>query len=210
VCRRVALFAAVLAALAFLGLGFAFYNVTRPEPPAPSGPAPVAVEPTSQEQRAARRTLERLENRLEEAAGEDGDSDPRETKPEAAEMRITEDELNQLIRGLPEVRRALRTSRISAPRVEFQPDRLTASARVPVFGEITARVSASGRLWAEKGALAYELEQVKVGDFPAPAAVRRSLDRALRDGVRQLNQQIKLEIVQVTLADGELVVQGRP
>jgi hypothetical protein len=228
VCRRIFLAFLLLAALAFAGLAFVVYDVTRPDargkrpqtpataPPAaensPPGPqssgepgtAPQPpVPPPSEPERSARRTAKRLAVEIKGA--------PKAGAPQddgRFEVTITDGELNEMVTSLPEVRMALEKQHINAPEIRFEPDRLVANARVPVYGGVEARVSLAGRVRAQDGKLVYETESVSIGSFPAPGPVRDELDKQIKKAVEGLDKSLKGRVEEVTLSEGSLLVRG--
>jgi hypothetical protein len=209
-CRRIALFALLLFVILCVGAGLVVYNVTRS---GPGGPAQAeAAPPSPQEELAAEKTLERLREQVEGRAPSpergNRNGDRKRQPPRTVELRMTDGDVNRMLRALPEVRATLDRQKIAAPRIQFKPGRLVASARVPVVGKLTARVSATGRIWADGGALSYETEDVRIGDFPAPAPVRELLDRELAAGIRQINGQVAGHVDEILLSEGELLVRA--
>ncbi len=207
-CRRIfftivtillVLFGVVAAAVAVL-----YFNITRPEPVGTGGPAVVAeAAPTPAETRQAERTAERI---VEEYRQPPADL-PR-AEPEAFQVSITEEEANQLLRSLPEVRKSLAQSEVGSLRMEFQPERFVVRARVPLWGETQARASATLRAWAENGGIAYETESVRIGDFPAPERLRKELDTQLAAQFRLLEKRFKGHIESLEITEDNLTIRG--
>jgi len=199
--RRVGLLLLSLVGVLAAVLGFLAYDATRPGPRsvrlARSGP------PSRSEQRQARQTAQRLETQIEEAA-----------RPETAaaaktfELRISEADLNEMIHGLPDVRKSLHSQKIEELTLDFVPGRLVAHARVPVYGQVQARVSVTGEITAKDGQLAYRSESMQVGMLPAPAALRRELDRHLGAAVKQMGEGLGGRLDEVSIDDEALVVRG--
>ena len=211
-CRRIAGIVLTLVFLVAAGVGFIAFRMLSPT--AQTGPsAPVTAAPSPAEQQRAEQTVDRLRRdaeRLDGGRGATGSrADSGHPRSAPVEFRVTQKEVNDLLIGLPEVRKTLSQQKIAAPELTFQPDRIVASARVPVYHGVQASVSAVGKVWAEDGHLAYRTEGVYLGDLPAPRRVRRELDRALRGSIQELNRKLGARIETVQVTDGELVVRVR-
>lgn len=178
-----------------------------------------SARPLPERQRAAEQTLERLKNQVRAAAPapptpepSPSESVPQDAPPSPApkqfDVTISEQEANDLVQGLPEVRKALEKAKVEDLQVRFEPGRLVAEARVPAVAGMKARLTAAGRVVARDGDLAYETESVRIGSFPAPEAVRDEIDRQLSASVRRLNRQFRGDIQEVQLREGALEVRG--
>lgn len=207
-CRRI-FFTIVTVILVLLGvvaagLAVLYFNITRPEPTGTSGPAAVVeAAPTPAETRKAEETAERIVREYRQPP-----PDVPRSEPEAFQVSITEEEANQLLRSLPEVRKSLAQTEINSLRMEFEPERLVVRARVPLWGETQARASATLRAWAENGGIAYETEAVHIGDFPAPERLRKELDTQLAAQFRLLEKRFKGRIEKLEIGENELTVSG--
>jgi hypothetical protein len=198
VCRRVMGCFLVLLVLALAGGAFVWCDLTRPETARRHPSAARAKASSAATKRHAQRTLKRL----------DHETHATPTTPGGAfELRVTEDEANELVQSLPQVRENLERQHVGIPEVRMEPDRLVLTARVPVLG-MPARVSAYGRVWAADGKLAYETTDVRIGSFPAPEIARAAVDKPMRDAMERLNAGITGHVEEVTVRDRELVVKG--
>lgn len=185
-------------------VGVVYFNVTGALPGAKgtargAPPAP----PTPAERKQAQQTVERL-------AQEFRDPPPaaRSNASGRFEVSLTEAEANQILTALPKVREALQQSQVSELQLEFAPELITVHARVPVWEEVLARVSASVRVWAENGKLAYETEAVRLGDFPAPERVRKELDKQLASQFQLLQKRFPGRVDAVKIEKDRLEVSG--
>lgn len=207
VCRRIFLnclgCSVLLLVLLATGLGIVYFNVTRPLP----GVSRTAnrtpnTPPTPAERKQAEETVSRIAREFREP--------PQTERREADrfEVRISEAEANQILTSLPKVREALAKSRVSGLKLKFEPDVITVHARVPVWEEVLARVSASVRVWAENGKLAYETEAVRIGDFPAPQRIRQDLDKQLASQFQLLQRRFPGRVDEVKIESDRLEVSG--
>jgi len=113
-----------------------------------------------------------------------------------------------MLEDLPSVREQLDKANISEPRLRFRDDRLTASVRVPMYGEIAARVSLVGRVRPDNGGLAFETESVSFGSLPAPGPVREALDTQVRAALQRFNREFKGRVDEVIATEGTLILRG--
>lgn len=208
-CRRVALIFAILFLL-FLGVvGYIVYDITRA--PAPGASVVASGPPTPAERQTAERTVQKLKEQVEAPPVEQprrGRRRRHDRDPQPFELRVTEEEANELIRGLPEVRQQMKANDIEGLSVQFEEDRVVLSARVPVTGGVKARVSATERISARNGEVAFETEEVRVGSFPVPDRVRAQLERAFQKAAKDLNRQIH-DVEEIRVTDGSLTVRGK-
>ena len=206
-CRRVALVGLCILGVALAVVLYLVLNITSAGPAVNSGRASAASvpspPPTVAEVQSAKRTVERLGRQLAPR-----DTPTRAPTPAPVELRVTEAEVNELVRSLPEVRSSLQKLQVSDARIDFKPGRLTAAGRVRVVGEVRARVAATGRVWLDNGELAYKTEEVRLGDFPAPARLGEELDKQLRRVVVQLNEPLRGRLREVSVTEDELVLRG--
>lgn len=221
-CRRIFFSCLALVILGVAGLGILFWDITRPEPePAGStgSTAPVPGERSAprggtggagtpaEEPRARRRRAEAIAKRVADQY-EGGNGRSRQSPDRRFEVRLTEEEATEMIRSLPDVRESLEREHIEAARIRFQDDRLIASARVPVYGSVQARVSLTGRVGPRDGRLDYSTESVRIGSIPAPGEVREALDKQIRAGIEKFNGDFKGRVQEVTARGGTLTVVG--
>jgi hypothetical protein len=206
VCRRIFmtfLFACVLLfGIGAAVLGYLYWDITRTEPGAAGGQ--VSADSSARAPGGAttpQRTLERLEEEFRGTPAPGGQGNQ-------FRVRLTEAEANDLIHSQPEVRKTLADYNISDLRVQFEPGRLIAGARVPLFGNVQARVTVRGRLWAEQGRLMYETESVSAGSFPAPGPLRDELDRQLKAVIQQLDRSLEGDVTGVNVTHDALEVEG--
>jgi hypothetical protein len=201
-CRRIAGCFFILILVALAAGAYVYFNITRPvsDPREKQALAP----PTPAEKKLAKQATTRLERSAQAFAPAPG-----RPKPKRFELRVTEAELQAIMKTSPDVQKGLKQSGVKAPLIDFQPGRITLSARVPV-GKLQARVSATGAVRAERGKLVYRTEAVRLGDFPAPKELSRLLDEQLKTSVRELNKQIQGRLDEVTVTDRELVLRGQP
>jgi hypothetical protein len=207
VCRRIVLTVLSLFALLLLAgaalVAYVYIDAYRAGPErrpdgAAGAPAPPPPGATGPEQ-----TLERLERDFRGTP-----IGPGASAPNRFEVRITEQEANDLIHSLPEVRKALADFEIDDLRVYFEPGHLTATGRLPLVGGLRARLTLTGRIRAENGNLAYETVKVTAGGFPAPRQVRTELDKQLRQWIAELNRTFEGNVTEANVAEGVLVVRG--
>jgi hypothetical protein len=168
--------------------------------------------------RSAKQALERLQEQVRQPAAPAAPADqaapgsPSSLPPKDPDqfgVTITEKDANDLVASLPEVQQALEQANVSELHLRFEPDRLVAEARVPVVGGMKARVTATGRVYAEDGDLGYETQSVRIGSIPAPKALREELDRQLGASIRQLNQRFHGRIDTVQVREDALEVRGK-
>jgi hypothetical protein len=175
--------------------------------------------PEPERRRSGERALERLQQQVQRPRQDDapvrrGPADaPTETlpakDPDQFGVTISEKDANDLLGSLPEVQRALEQANVSDLNIHFEPGHLVAEGRVPVVGGMKARITATGTISARDGDLVYATEDVRIGSFPAPKAVRQELDRQLGASVKRLNERFHGRIDSVQLRDQELEVRGK-
>lgn len=202
-CRRVAVAFLILLLLFAAAVGLVFYMVARPDASVDTDRGVATAPPTAEEVTNAERTVERLERQIEKPKRR-----ARKTDPNAFELRITEEELNDILRSYPEVQRRLTREKVSAPRIRMQRDRVVASARVPITAGLSSRVSIAGRLTVVDGGLAFETESVKLGALPAPPQLREELDKHLESAVNVLNKSIDGRLEEIVQREGSVTVRG--
>jgi hypothetical protein len=202
VCRRIAIFFLILTALALVGLGYLYYDITRPDPRIAAEPAP---------EQSLTETAQPLPDdgpKLKEQVQEIHEASKRgEHLP--FEIQVTDRQLNDLVTSTPQVRQMLENHQVRSFRLRFVPGRLVMSARVPVAGNVAARLSAEGEIRAENGDLAYRTLGVYLGSIPAPREMAEELDRQTGAAVEQLNHRFEGQVEAVTITGGLLVVRGR-
>lgn len=136
-----------------------------------------------------------------------------ESPPDVADrdriaVTVTETKANELLRTRPEIREALEQANVSNLRIRFEPDRLVAEGRVPVWADLKARVHATGRVWVEQGRLAYEIVSLRVGRFPAPRAAREELDRQIAAAISDLEDRFRGQVETIDIRKGEIRIEG--
>ncbi len=197
-CRRRAGFGCLIVFLLIAGgAGWFLYDLQKPDPALTVAAAP----PTPTETQAAEKTVTRIETQFKKPAP----ATP--SDPSSFEVTLTEDEANQLLRAHPDVRPELDSKGIQGLRMEFKPDLIIVTARVPV-GPVKARIQISGKLSVEEGMLRYRTTQAKIGSLKAPDAARSDLDSTLSDAFDKLNQDGKVRIEEAEVSSGKLVLRG--
>jgi hypothetical protein len=191
---------ALLLALATL-VGYLYLDLTRREP----RETVLSTPPTPAQKAAAEETVQRLERQVEAPAPAAPGEPPR---PKRFRLRITEEEANQLLTSYAAARKALAEAKVRAIHVRFEEGQVIVSARVPAFGNDTARVTAAGRLSAQDGKLAYELVDLRLGSVPMPEGLRKKLQEPLEKAVTDLNKKIKGRLEEIQIADGVLQLEG--
>lgn len=214
--RRIAIGLMVLLVLLGAGALWLYQDVLAPSP---ASERVYADTPQSEPERrrSAEQALERLQEQVHRPAAPavpadqeaPGSASLPPKDPDQFGVTITEKDANDLVASLPEVQQALKQANVSDLRLRFEPDRLVAEARVPVVGGMKARVTATGRVYAEDGDLAYETEAVRIGSIPAPKALREELDRQLGASIKQLNQRFRGRIDTVQVREDALEVRGK-
>lgn len=202
-CRRIATVILVFFVVILAAVGLLVYDITRRAGPSPAASRTASPEAQRQAEKSAERVVRRLRDNYRRQNRKRAPAAPR-----VVDMELTEAELNELIRGLPQVRKTLSAQRLRDLEVDLSPEHLTASTRVPVAGGIEARVSATTRLWAEEGQLRYELTDARIGSLPAPGNARAALDKQLSATIRQLNKDFRGRIEEVTLTEDRLLLRG--
>jgi hypothetical protein len=188
--------------LALVGAALFAYTLLRPPSRAPAPPVFHTATPSTTEREAAKEAEARVRQRVEAEA-------PRRRRAETPfEVEITEQELNDLIRGLPQVRQALDEARVSGLAVQFRPERVIATLNLDVTDTVRAPVTVEGTIRAENGELRYETHRVLVGSIPAPGPVRKALDAQLASAVRELNRSVRGRIQEVHVEDHRLRVRA--
>lgn len=214
--RRIGIAFLIFLAVVIAGGLWVFHDVLGPAR-APDRVDADSARPLPERQRAAEQTLERLKNQVQIPISASGTAEGSATPTAPAsqdsgrrqfQVTLSQQEANNLVQSLPEVRKALGEADVSDLQLRFQPDRLVAEARVPAVAGMKARLTATGRIFAKDGDLAYETESVHIGSFPAPDAARDEIDKQLSKSVKQLNKQFRGDIQQVLLREGGLEVRG--
>lgn len=217
VARRIAIGLIVVLVLLGAGALWLYQDVLAPVPSSGRVYAD-SSRPEPERRRNAEQALERLKEQVEHPAAQSPATSPSISNgqttlppkdPDQFGVTISEKDANDLVASLPEVQQALRQANVSDLNLRFEPDRLVAEARVPVVGGMKARLTATGRIYAENGDLAYETEAVRIGSIPAPKAIRDELDRQLGVSVKQLNQRFKGQIDAVQIREDALEVRGK-
>ena len=202
--RRIRNAALLVIALAAAAAAWVFFDVTRgggrEMAARPGERPPSAAPPTPQERRRAEQTAARVRKAIDPAAG---------AAAPLFELRMSEQEANEMLRALPEVGRELGKRGIGRPRVRFDPGLVTFSARVRLPGRFEARVGATATVSLEAGRLRVRPKAVKLGSFEAPAWLKKALGRSLASVEQRLERRFPGTIEGVELRDRLLVVRGR-
>ena len=195
-CRRAGLGCLIVLLLLAGGAGWLYYDLQKADPALVAAAAPPAATDTQ----AAKTTVQQIEKQFKRPAP----ATP--SDPSTFQVTLTEQEANQLLRAHPDVRPQLDSKGIEGARLEFKPDLITVTARVPI-GPVKARISVSGKLTAEDGMLRYRTTEAKVGSLKAPNAARADVDSALSDAFEKLNDS-QARIEEVEVSQGKMVLRG--
>lgn len=197
-CRRSAGFGCLIVFLLIAGgAGWFVYDLQKADPALVAAAAP----PTPSDTQAAENTAKQVEAQFKKPAP----STP--SDPSTFEITLTEAEANRLLRAHPDVRPELDSKGIQGLRMEFKPDLITVTARVPL-GPVLARFFIAGKLTVSDGMLTYKTTDAKVGRVDAPEAARADLDSALSDAFGKLNGDGQARIERVEVSQGKLVLRG--
>jgi hypothetical protein len=202
-CRRVfGCFGCLVLVLLGAAL-FVWWDLTRSEPRLP--PAATAP-PSPTDERDAEAAIKRIERQIQPPRT-NSPARARKEQKSSQEVRLSEREVNQMIRGLPEVRDSLKKARVSGTYVDFNPDEVVVGARVPLPGGASGRVTASGRIAVEDGRLVFHTTDLRLGSLPAPAALKKLLGQQIDAGMKELNESIEGRLKDVQVTGQELVVK---
>lgn len=195
--RRAGIGCLVLFLLIAGGAGWFLYDLQKADPALLAAAAP----PSPTDTQAAQNTASQIETQFKKPAP----STP--SDPSTFEVTLTEQEANQLLRAHPDVRPELDSKGIQGVRMEFKPDLITVSARVPV-GPVKAHLIVTGKLTADDGVLRYHTTEARAGALKAPESARADIDGALSDAFDKLNRDGQARIEQVEVSQGKLVLRG--
>ena len=121
------------------------------------------------------------------------------------ELVLTQDELNTLVQD----RLQTKNLPLSNPRVGLQNGQLVFEADGNYKG-VQAPVSANGTVSAQNGDVAFQIESLSLGGFPAPGGWKEKAQRAVSDGLKKaLEEKGSAQIESVEIGQGTMTIKGR-
>lgn len=121
------------------------------------------------------------------------------------EVTLTQDELNTLVQD----RLKTKNLPIENPRVGLQNGQLVLEADGNYKG-ISAPVSVAGTVSAQNDDVAFAIDSLSLGGFPAPGDWKEKVQRAVDDGLKKaLREKGTAKIDSVEIGDGNMTIKGR-
>lgn len=199
----------LLLALLLLGAG-AFWGWRRLSwhPPAPPPPTPARVREARRQTAALERKIARLAPRPRPRRPRKAAPAPKSSSPATFTLTLTEEELNAALQPGSDAANALQGFGIRAPTVELAANRLTLHTYFRQ-GDAELYITLEGTPYLNRQRKPrLRIQDVHVGQVPAPAPLRRSLQSDLHLALRQLDKQIAAHLDQISVAPGRLVIHG--
>jgi LmeA-like phospholipid-binding len=199
----------VVALLLLGGAGLWGWRRLTWHPPSPPPPAPARI-------REARRQTADLERKIARLVPPPRPRRPLKatrtppTHPIAAafKLTLTEDELNAALQPDSDAAHTLEAFGLRAPSVGLKPGRVTLSTYFRE-GDAEFYVTSDGAPYLNRQhKIRFRIHDVHVGQVPAPAPLRRSLQFQLDLALRQLDKQVAAHLDKVTVTRGKLIIQG--
>lgn len=184
--------------LAAVGItGAALYRMATWTPPRVVRAAPP---PPPEVQEEAQEQVQQIEDVAERAEHEE--------EPQEFHLDLNEQQANALLITQPDVRKALRGTGLQDPEVEFDDGLVTLSGYIDLRGrDVFLSVTGAVDLNPE-GQLQVDLRTVRLGELPAPPALRRIVGEKINAALRSANGRGGPRLQRLAILPGALKVEG--